>query len=184
MYPLVNKPEITWAFDKKIFIKENVVDHTVCEDIITYGEKNVNKGKSKNPTSVGVSFHTCLLPTNHVIHELLQKTWEEAVKFLEVDISFVEPYELKRYIKFDFFGKHTDNYFSLDNKLDRKLTLSLQLSDVNDYGSGEFNVLGKKFKLERGSIICFPSYFPHEISRITNGTRWALISWAWGNNWR
>ncbi len=184
MYPLLNKPEVTWDFDKKIFIKENAIEQSVCHDIVNYGQSNVIKGVNKYPRAFGISFHTCLLPTNHIVHDLLKNIWEEAVQFLDVDISFIEPYELKRYTTNDFFGKHSDSYYSLSNRLDRKLTLSLQLSDTDEYDNGEFNVVGKKIKLNRGSILCFPSYFPHEISRITNGTRWALIGWAWGNNWR
>jgi hypothetical protein len=184
MYSVRDKPEASWDFDKKIFIKENVVSREICEEIIAYGENNVLKGVNKYPNAFSISFYTCLLPANHYINDLLQSAWEEAIKFLDVDIDFVEPYELKRYNKNDFFGKHVDSYYSLSHGLDRKLTFSLQLSDVNTYDAGEFNVLSKKFKLNQGSIICFPSYFPHDVTRIANGTRWALIGWAWGNNWK
>jgi hypothetical protein len=184
MYSVRDKPEISWAFDKKIFIKENVITREVCEDIIAYGQNKVVKGINKYPQYFGISFHTCLLQSNHYVNDLLQPVWEEAVSALQVDIDFIEPYELKRYTTNDFFGKHHDGYYSLDHGLDRKLTFSLQLSDVTDYDAGEFNIIGKKHKLSQGSVICFPSYFTHDVTRITNGTRWALIGWGWGNNWR
>lgn len=184
MYKILNKPEILWAFGKKIYIKNDVITNEMCDEIIAYGQNNVIKGFNKYPGSFDISFHTCLLPMNHMIHISLQKIWEEAATFLNIDINFVEPYELKRYTKDDFFSKHSDNYFSLENGLDRKLTLSVQLSNTEDYVGGEFGVISKKYKLKRGSVICIPSYFPHEVSKIIDGTRWALIGWAWGNNWR
>ena len=43
MYSVRDKPEVSWDFDKKIFIKENVVSREICEEIIAYGENNVLK---------------------------------------------------------------------------------------------------------------------------------------------
>ena len=103
---------------------------------------------------------------------------------LSVAVDEVEPYEIKRYSSTDFFEKHTDNYYSLAARRDRKITMSIQLTDPDEYEGGEFVLPGKTVKLQQGSFIAFPSFFPHEITPIRCGTRWSLIGWAWGPNWR
>jgi len=182
--PNLSKPDINWDIDKRIFVKENVIDNELCDEIISFGNSNVIKGVSKYSNIFDISFHSCLLPLNHKVHTTLQDFYKESNSFFNFDISFIEPYELKRYTANDFFGKHIDNYYSLTVNLDRKLTISVQLSNDDEYDGGEFNIMGTKHKLKKGSVISFPSYFPHQVETITSGTRWSLIGWAWGPYWR
>ena len=178
------KPEINWDIGKRILIKEDVLDPKLCDEIIEFGKENVVQGVNKYSHLFGISFHACLLPLENEVHKTLQGTWKEVIDFFNMDISFVEPYELKRYTSDDYFGRHMDNYYSLTVNLDRKITMSVQLSDTDEYEGGEFNILGVKSKLKKGSIVSFPSFFPHEIESIKSGTRWSLIGWAWGPYWK
>lgn len=180
----LSKPDINFNFQQKIFVKEKVISDEIIEDIINFGKANVRPSINKYPQLFNVSFDACLLPLNSAVHTALEDVWIEAIDFFKFDISFVEPYELKRYTADAFFEKHIDNYYGLSIDMDRKITLSLQLSEVDEYEGGQFSVLGFKHKLPKGSIIAFPSFFPHEIQKIISGTRWSLISWAWGPYWR
>lgn len=182
--PNSTKPEVVWALKRKIFIKEHALDHALCDELIEFGKNNVIKGINKYPGSFDISFHSCLLPLNHNAHIKLQDTWAEAIDFLKIDVDFIEPYELKRYTPNDFFGRHIDNYWSLTIDLDRKITMSVQLSNDDEYTEGNLVVLSEKVKLKKGSVICFPSYFPHHVEKIADGTRWSLIGWAWGPRWK
>ena len=178
------KPEIVLALSRKSIIIENVIPKELCEELISFGNDNVRVGENKYANYFQISFHSCLLSLNHKVHDVLQDAWKTVANQLNVNIDFIEPYELKRYTKDDFFGRHTDNYSSLTIDVDRKLTMSIQLSNDDEYENGELVVLGQKYKLRQGSIICFPSYFPHLVEPITKGTRWSLIGWAWGPSWR
>lgn len=180
----LSKPEINWDLKKRILIKEKVIDESMCNDLINFGQTNVQQGVNKYPHIFGISFHTCLLPLDHPVHSSLKDVWSEAISYFDMDISFVEPYELKRYTSSDYFGRHVDNYYSLSVNIDRKITMSIQLSNDDEYEGGEFDVLGISNKLKKGSIIAFPSFFPHEVKKVTSGTRWSLIGWAWGPYWR
>lgn len=180
----LNKPDIIWNIPGKIFVRENVISSDLCKQIISEGQNNVIKGINKYPNRFGISFHSCLLPLDHQIHTELRDTWKDIINFLKFDIDFVEPYELKRYTEKDYFGKHIDNYYSLSIDIDRKITMSLQLSDSNDYSGGEFVIAGQSYKLEKGSVIAFPSFFSHEVKPIDSGIRWSLVNWAWGPYWR
>tara|TARA_R110001592_G_scaffold52138_4_gene159757 strand:- start:219 stop:1424 length:1206 start_codon:yes stop_codon:yes gene_type:complete len=67
----------------------------------------------------------------------------------------------------------------------RKLSVSVQLSDENDYEGGELlinngNVLPASF--EQGSINIFPSYLQHTVTEVTKGNRWAIVIWIHGTD--
>ena len=182
--PLVSKPNIEFNPNKRVFVKENVISSTVCDEIIDFGRNNVVKGINKYPGLFQISFKTCLLPAGHVIHSTLQDVWVEASSFIGTTVNFVEPYELKQYGIGDFFGKHTDNYNSLSEDIDRKITMSIQLSDDEDYVGGDLLILNQKSSRKKGSIIAFPSVLTHQVNPIFKGERWSLISWAWGPQWK
>ena len=181
---LVPKPNIEFNPNKRVFVKENVISSKVCDEIIDFGKNNVVKGINKYPSLFQISFKTCLLPTDHVIHSTLQDVWLEASIFIGTTVDFVEPYELKQYGTSDFFGKHTDNYNSLSKDIDRKITMSIQLSDDKDYVGGDLLILNQKSSRKKGSIIAFPSLLTHQVNPILKGERWSLISWAWGPQWK
>ena len=179
----LQKPEIKFNLNSKIFIKKDVVSQNICDEIISYGSVNVNQGINKYPHLFKTSFHTCLLPLNHDIHKTLQPVLLEIVEFFKFDIMFAEPYELKRYTANDYFDLHIDNYSILESDIDRKITVILQLSE-NNYEGGDLKVLGRNTIKDRGSIIAFPSFLSHNVDKINDGVRWSLITWLWGPYWR
>jgi hypothetical protein len=182
---LTVKPKIELNFTKRVFVKENVIPQYLCDEIIEFGKNNVVKGVNKYPGLFQISFNSCLLPLDHsIVHSLLQEVWDEASSFIGTTIDFVEPYELKQYNTNDFFSKHTDNYNSLSEDIDRKITMSIQLSDDEDYVGGDLLILSKPYSRKKGSIIAFPSLFSHQVTPIVKGERWSLISWAWGPEWK
>ncbi len=182
MIPIVQKPVIDFDFDKRIFIKENVLPNEVCDEIVQWGKDNVKTGINKYPHLFQISFKACLLPLDHYVHKLLQPVWEEASEYIKTPIEFVEPYEIKQYTSTNFFSKHTDQYNSLSKDIDRKITISVQLS--NDYTGGDLITLNKICSKTKGSITAFPTNFPHEVRRVLQGERWSLIGWAWGPQWK
>ena len=70
----------------------------------------------------------------------------------------------------------------------RKLSVSLQLSDPNDYDGGDLviNTGGglQKMKREQGTITVFPSYNLHKVMPIERGTRYSLVGWVSGPNFK
>jgi PKHD-type hydroxylase len=74
---------------------------------------------------------------------------------------------------------------------DRKLTVILQLSDLSEYSGGELELeygqgnedLNLK-ELQKGTLICFPTFILHRIKPITKGKRNSLIAWINGPSFR
>lgn len=81
--------------------------------------------------------------------------------------------------------KHIDNG---DYHYYRKISFSVQLSDTKDYEGSELKLYTKreaeKLPKARGTMVMFPSFMLHEVTPITRGKRWALVSWVSGPQFR
>lgn len=66
----------------------------------------------------------------------------------------------------------------------RKLSVSVQLSDPADYKGGQLQLkYGRQdvtVKRERGLVTLFPSYALHRVKPVTEGTRYSLVAWVSG----
>jgi PKHD-type hydroxylase len=64
----------------------------------------------------------------------------------------------------------------------RRVSMSVELSDRADYAGGELEVapdlVGRARTLKRGSAQLFPSRALHRVTPVTRGTRWALVAWT------
>lgn len=81
---------------------------------------------------------------------------------------------------------HHDVWWENPRAHDRKLSVSIQLSDRASYEGGNFNFrmphnpgLLEPFA-QRGSVLVFPSFFEHCVTPVTSGTRYSLVSWVDG----
>jgi PKHD-type hydroxylase len=95
------------------------------------------------------------------------------------------------YNKSQHFGWHTDQIMPMDNGLIRKLSMTVQLTDPNEYDGGEFLIKyldedgnpcveELNFAKGLGTIIVFPSYVWHKVTPVTKGTRKSLVCWTLG----
>ncbi|WP_254567226.1 Fe2+-dependent dioxygenase [Oscillatoria sp. HE19RPO] len=81
------------------------------------------------------------------------------------------------------YGWHTDNAIMGDGKLVRSdVSITLFLSDPDTYQGGELVIdtsLGEQsFKLAAGSMIVYPSTFLHQVTEVTQGIRFAAVTWV------
>ena len=83
------------------------------------------------------------------------------------------------------YGMHVDNEF---NREVRKLSFTLQLSEPWEYEGGDLCLYvsdsPQYMKRDRGSVALFPSYVLHEVTPVTQGTRYSLVSWVTGKPFR
>jgi len=113
------------------------------------------------------------------------------------DIVASEDSQITRYNKDEFYAWHRDGLGShielLDTSRDvhktsnlygnaRKLSMSVLLND--DYEGGNFQMHGQKkddtLIQGEGSIIVFPSFIDHQVTPVTKGTRYSLVTWFVG----
>lgn len=128
---------------------------------------------------------------NIVLNSYLNKVNREMLGF---DVSYgpgafqYTEYSAEAHGHFDW---HIDTLYDNNAVSDRKVTLCVHLSDPSDYEGGVFcldSSATPKFDVDsfkpRGSIIIFPSYLKHCVTKVTKGTRKSLVLWYNGPRFR
>jgi PKHD-type hydroxylase len=70
----------------------------------------------------------------------------------------------------------------------RKLSIVVQLSDGESYGGGVLQTNHgsgpQSLSKQRGTVIIFPSWILHRVTPVTCGSRYSLVGWYPGQQWR
>lgn len=102
-------------------------------------------------------------------------------------------YEYMQYAEYHQGGHqryHTDIRYNFDPAYVmegfRKLTVILMLSDVSEYEGGELSLnlsaefRAEKLKLQKGQVLLFPAFMPHQVEPVISGVRKTLVVWPLG----
>lgn len=176
------KPSILFNYNSHVIEIKNCLHENIGSELYNKkDELNFHRRGSKTPSVCKASFSTTLLlDLNHEIYSILDPIWNKIVTQYEMDISFIEPYELKIYSTGDSFGFHRDNYGPNSTKLDRKLNCVLQLSSNDSYTGGDLIIGDYQCSRDYGTAIFFPSNLIHCVTEVLTGERLSLIGHAWG----
>ena len=100
----------------------------------------------------------------------------ETAQYTEYDEAYNGTYDWH----IDSFPIHTDPQ--------RKISITVQLSDSKDYEGGDFiletHPTSEYDIRQKGTAIVFPSYLRHMITPVTKGNRKSLVSWIQGKEFR
>lgn len=119
-----------------------------------------------------------------IINELMQFVNKEKYKFDCTGILDNDLPQILKYEENDYFDWHIDVGSEYPT---RKLSFIIQLSDEKDYEGGDVELLNAKLTplaKKQGSVIIFPSYLTHKISKIVKGTRYSIVGWIHGNSFK
>jgi len=101
-------------------------------------------------------------------------------------LGFHQELQLTKYSKGDFFDWHLD--FGSGEISARKLSMTIQLSDPDDYEGGDLQFMMNQKVVnaprEKGTIIIFPSFVMHRVTPITKGVRQSIVGWVSGPPYR
>lgn len=101
-------------------------------------------------------------------------------------LGFHHELQLARYGEGDFFDWHLD--FGAGEISHRKLSISVQLSDSDEYEGGDlqFMINQKVINAPRskGTVVVFPSFIMHRVTPITKGVRQSIVAWLAGPPYR
>ena len=104
--------------------------------------------------------------------------------FKKADVQFTEYHASEG----GHYNWHHDINWNANNKLDRKLSITVQLSSPDEYEGGEFEFneceSPKANVKARGTVLVFPSYLQHKVKPVTSGVRKSLVAWFEGPRWR
>lgn len=184
------------------YVSVNVFSETECKQIID----SVKSGKISSPlnystTGGGFQEHIQtskirISPISWLYSDDAENFWifEKIVKaieqtnneFFNYDLQEMESLQFTVYDSEEkgFYGKHIDTDHNPTRGGIRKLSLSIQLSDPQDYEGGDlllyFGENSTKLSKSQGSGTFFPSYTLHEVTPVTKGIRYSLVAWVTG----
>jgi len=177
----------TWAWQENVFTPEEcdkIINISKAKGTITAGiskEKIVNK-KIRN-SDIVFMFPNELTFAFEKLTNVITQINNNYYKF---DIfGFAEGLQFTVYKKNQKYGRHVDRAFKT---MTRKLSVSVQLSNPKDYKGGDLVLYegehGFESKRSQGSITVFPSFVEHEVKPVTKGTRYSLVGWITGKDFK
>ena len=113
-----------------------------------------------------------------------------------LDVSWLYEIQLTTYQGSDegYYDWHQDCFLTQDSPYQRKLSFIMQLSDPSEYEGGDLMFTRQYSKgwdtekaqiiKQKGTVIIFPSFYTHQVTPVTKGTRRSLVSWIEGPAWR
>ena len=179
------------------YSKTDRLSDEACDEIIKLGKENgldeagiygasTNEKVSNEKTRVtNVSW----FPQGHFLETMLQGYATlanlEAWNFV---VTGKETIQFGEYKSGGFYNWHTDSSLN-PNVPFRKLSITVNLSDPKDYKGGDLEIKtpqGQELKMpmgqlrKRGTVVVFPSFLQHRVTEVTNGTRYSLVQWYHG----
>jgi PKHD-type hydroxylase len=116
------------------------------------------------------------------LYEKVWNTFQAVNRWFRFDLfGLVDEIQFARYSVGDGFGWHLDAGGGQTST--RKLSMSVQLCDDDEYSGGDLEVCACPQldpRRRRGTIIVFPSFLAHQVTPVTQGTRYSLVAWAHG----
>ena len=171
---------------------ENAVDESFVNRIHDFAEEEtLSKAKTFNDNNKARSSEVTWLSHNKELQDFL---WDIVQNANRNVFGFrVENYADIQYTLYHaehkgHYGWHIDTNWSSQTAFDRKLSVTVQLSDSTDYEGGDFSFSevenpDKEKLRQKCSVLVFPSYLIHRVSPVTKGTRCSLVAWFEGPRW-
>ena len=175
-----------YSFWKNAFTKEE------CQKIINIAkDKGLIKGKTTGESDVRDSKISWLYPNDKmdwVFRRITDITLNLNERFFKFDLFGIN--EGLQFTNYEApsgkYGKHIDRAVNIAV---RKLSISIQLTNPEDYEGGELKLYdgeenGTVMDKSQGTLILFPSYVLHEVMPVTKGERNSLVTWVTGKQFK
>jgi PKHD-type hydroxylase len=147
--------------------------------VVQHGDVVVSKLRTHDNTVLPLE------PQRQWLHDRILFAAREVNQDLwRFDIESIDAFEILRYRPGQQFKWHFDTH----SRFRRKITCVVNLSDPASYWRGGLVLRGahleKKVAREQGSATLFPSYVEHRARSPWLGTRWSLVAWLNGPEFR
>jgi PKHD-type hydroxylase len=171
------------AFSRKEIRKiKDLVDSTKLEDGIA-GDR-VDKGyRSSKITWIQLDRDSKWLydKIGSLVNTANKEMWNFNIMGMKEPIQYGEYHSTE--------NGHYDWHLDIGgNIINRKISVTIQLSDPAGYEGGELQFMTSKHidtaPKGLGNVIIFPSYFLHRVTPVTRGVRKSLVLWVSGEAFR
>jgi PKHD-type hydroxylase len=178
-----------YAFWNNAFSKEE------CQTIINIAkDKGLVKGttfnddKTKDVRDSKISWLYPIDKIDWVFRRVTDITLNLNERFFKFDLFGInEGFQFTNYeAPSGKYGKHVDRAMNIPV---RKLSISIQLTNPEEYEGGELKLYdgeedGIIMNKEQGTLVIFPSYVLHEVMPVTKGIRNSLVTWVTGKQFK
>jgi PKHD-type hydroxylase len=184
-WSLKSHTKVPWSWNTNIFTCDEI------ERIIVIGKRLLPKraviasGENLNYRRSYISWINPNSETEWIFRKITDLVNENNDRYWNYDLDNIETLQFTQYLSEEngSYSAHLD-IPSTNNSSERKLSMSLQLSDPSKYEGGDLllhissepTVLPK----EKGMV----SHTLHEVTPVTKGERYSLVAWIHGPNLR
>lgn len=181
--PLVANDSLTMVATAKNFLTPEE-----CQQVIDYSKRAAfNKGtigQKKDKSSIRSSKIKFVTPGPEIMWlferlEMAITQMNNAYKYHL--LGFYEGVQIASYKSGGKYNWHID--IGPGQNSNRKLSMSVQLTDPDTYKGGNLEFMNVDSKSERaiGTLIVFPSFLQHRVTPVIKGTRHSMVAWVHGN---
>ena len=171
---------------------KNILSQELCNAIIEedfdYSKSTYSTHKGLSPNKERVKMDEILIRNGLPFYDELKDCVSSVADLYVKEIKkskrdFVAQkttdFRLNKYEKGGYMSLHCDNIHHSHGQQYGypQATVLLFLND--DFKGGQFIVSELQLNIMKGDAIIFPSnfMFPHEVKKVTSGTRWSIVSW-------
>ena len=172
---------------------KNILSVELCNQIIDYKfnyvKSTYSTHKGLSPNKKRVEMDEMWIRKDDIFYNDLKDAVSEVAKKYTVkmksllDRDFVvqktTDFRLNKYDVGGFMSRHCDNIHHSHGQTYGYPQASVLLFLNDNFKGGEFLVSEEQPTIKTGEALIFPSnfMFPHEVKKITQGTRWSIVSW-------
>jgi PKHD-type hydroxylase len=169
---LVGIPEILCDLAVKDFLAVSPMDAGIKDNtLINHKIRNTTiRFIEENHWMTGVMYHIGL----------------QANKFHDwnLDVDSFQQIQYAEYEDGQHYNWHIDTFLLSGQPLDRKITAICLLNYPQEFEGGELQIKEEVIPLKKGSVIAFPSFYPHRVTSVTKGIRRSATLWITGPAFR
>ena len=191
------------------YVFPRAVRPDVCEQIVKDCKQNIlNKAsiygsdkKGRDDPKIRQTSVYFITDKDNKINDLAWHFLREANKIqFNYDLTFFQAIQFAEYKNGGFYGWHQDQTTINPSNEIRKLSLTLVLSNPDNFEGGELQFYNGGRPLEnmgeitgeqvtndikaQGSVICFDSRDFHRVTPVTKGVRHSIVCWTVGPNFK
>jgi len=184
-------PKTNWCWNSGIFTDDEI------ERIVVIGKRLSPRraetgGFGENCLDHRRSFVSWIganSETSWIFQKITDVVKQNNQQFWNYDLEKIERLQFTQYSSEEkgVYNPHVDP-MEWNLPYNRKLSMTLQLSDPNTYEGGDLLLhLGHNpisVRKEQGMMAFFPSHILHEVTPVTKGERYSLVAWIHGPNLR
>ena len=175
----------------------NLIQEKINSTNLQFEDGEALKGEEDDPNKIVRKSRIAWLDDNYLRSQLFYSVNLFNKQNWNYDLDGCDAIQYGTYSDGGYYDWHVDEESEIEiynNKyLMRKLSMTIWLNDPDEYEGGEFDIEIKgpdkeirfnTLKLEKGSIVIFPSTSWHRVRPVTSGVRKSLVTWFRGPPFR